>query len=340
MKKLLFITYAIAHLLIGASANAAPSEETTFFHTDALGSIIAASDEQGDVIWRKTYDPYGNEVISTENGEEYEGQAYIGKPYDRETGLVYLNQRYYDSELRRFMSIDPVGFRVDAPVSFNRYAYANNNPYKFVDPDGRMGIESAFTMGMEVQRRSAAGKSDSQIATEFAKEAALGLGAGATVVGMFYGGAYASSLAGGFATRFPATYSFLYGTAAGEVGLVGPSSAVVGGGGILFAKSGIPSVRNVLKQPFVQTQVRPNGSVNQLVNSRMLVVSENHLKDVSKVFKVHNGKLNAFNSNYWKHVLPHRHVYTSGTIPPLLNANWRKTFQKLGAEKTTIWPWQ
>ena len=34
------------------------------------------------------------------------------------------------------MSIDPVKFKARSPVSFNRYAYANNNPYKYVDPDG------------------------------------------------------------------------------------------------------------------------------------------------------------------------------------------------------------
>jgi len=118
-----------------------PTRKVTYYHTDALGSIIAASDEQGDVIWEKSYDPYGKEVISTEDGEAFEGQAYTGKPYNGETGLVYLGQRYYDPELRRFMGIDPVGFRASNPASFNRYTYANNNPYRFVDPDGRDGVD-------------------------------------------------------------------------------------------------------------------------------------------------------------------------------------------------------
>ena len=48
-----------------------------------------------------------------------------------------MQQRYYDPVIGRFYSNDPVGFTASNPMMFNRYAYANNNPYKFVDPDGR-----------------------------------------------------------------------------------------------------------------------------------------------------------------------------------------------------------
>lgn len=51
-----------------------------------------------------------------------------------------MQQRYYDPVIGRFYSNDPVGFSADNPMLFNRYAYANNNPYKFVDPDGRASI--------------------------------------------------------------------------------------------------------------------------------------------------------------------------------------------------------
>ena len=47
-----------------------------------------------------------------------------------------MQQRYYDPLIGRFYSNDPVGFTASNPMMFNRYAYANNNPYKFVDPDG------------------------------------------------------------------------------------------------------------------------------------------------------------------------------------------------------------
>jgi len=68
-------------------------------------------------------------------------------------GLSYFGARWYDPELGRFTGIDPVDVDENNPHSFNRYAYANNNPYKYVDPDGRaiifalpviVGAEVAF----------------------------------------------------------------------------------------------------------------------------------------------------------------------------------------------------
>ena len=135
LKRYFYVLVTLFSVLLSVSAHA--ERTVTYYHTDVLGSIVAATDEGGDVVWRKTYDPYGNEVTERPDGEEVEHQAYTGKPYDDETGLVYLNQRYYDPQIRRFMGIDPVGFTPSSPTSFNRYAYANNNPYKYTDPDGR-----------------------------------------------------------------------------------------------------------------------------------------------------------------------------------------------------------
>jgi RHS repeat-associated protein len=56
---------------------------------------------------------------------------------DPETGLVYMQQRYYDPVAGRFLSVDPVVTNTKAGGHFNRYAYAENNPYKYTDPDGQ-----------------------------------------------------------------------------------------------------------------------------------------------------------------------------------------------------------
>jgi uncharacterized protein RhaS with RHS repeats len=49
-----------------------------------------------------------------------------------------MQARYYDPVIGRFYSNDPIGFR--DVHSFNRYAYANNNPYKYTDPDGEAAV--------------------------------------------------------------------------------------------------------------------------------------------------------------------------------------------------------
>ena len=50
-----------------------------------------------------------------------------------------MKARYYDHNIGRFLSNDPVGFTTDNPMMFNRYAYAYDNPYKYNDPDGELG---------------------------------------------------------------------------------------------------------------------------------------------------------------------------------------------------------
>lgn len=66
--------------------------------------------------------------------------GYTGHVEDNDLQLTYMQQRYYDPVIGRFYSNDPVGFSADKPMMFNRYAYANNNPYKFIDPDGKQSL--------------------------------------------------------------------------------------------------------------------------------------------------------------------------------------------------------
>ena len=71
--------------------------------------------------------------------------GFTGHVEDKTLGLTYMQQRYYDPVIGRFYSNDPVGFSADNPMMFNRYAYANNNPYKYTDPDGRTAIPFPLT---------------------------------------------------------------------------------------------------------------------------------------------------------------------------------------------------
>jgi len=137
--------YTIFKLLLGLtlalSLQAVSAVETiTYYHNDALGSPVAATDANGAILWKEDYHPYGSRLReeSTDSNQAW----YTGKHHEKDIGLTYFGARWYDPTIGRFMAIDPVGFKQGNIHSHNRYAYANNNPYLFVDPDGRIGVKA------------------------------------------------------------------------------------------------------------------------------------------------------------------------------------------------------
>lgn len=120
---------------MAALAASAVQAQTTveYIHTDALGTPVAVTDASGNVIERSEYAPYG-ELL---NRPLTDGPSYTGHVQDAATGLMYMQQRYYDSEIGRFLSVDQVEADPDTGGLFNRYMYAADNPYAFFDPDGR-----------------------------------------------------------------------------------------------------------------------------------------------------------------------------------------------------------
>jgi RHS repeat-associated protein len=126
---------------------AVPVAGLVYIHTDGLGSPVARSDSTGAVISVTRYEPYGLTA-----GGAAPTIGFTGHVNDAETGLTYMQQRYYDPVAGRFLSIDPVTTDANTGSSFNRYAYANNSPYKYVDPNGRnpLGIFLAFAQPMAI----------------------------------------------------------------------------------------------------------------------------------------------------------------------------------------------
>lgn len=73
--------------------------------------------------------------------------------------LMYMQARYYDPVIGRFYSNDPVGYTSANPVmSFNRYMYVNNNPYKYTDPDGEFLWGAVIGAGVELIAQVATGQ--------------------------------------------------------------------------------------------------------------------------------------------------------------------------------------
>ncbi|MEJ1250065.1 RHS repeat-associated core domain-containing protein [Denitratimonas tolerans] len=83
--------------------------------------------------------PYG----APYSGVYREGPGFAGHVTDTQTNLTYMQQRYYDPIAQRFLSPDPVDVSGTNGGNFNRYWYANNNPYRYRDPDGRY-VESIW----------------------------------------------------------------------------------------------------------------------------------------------------------------------------------------------------
>ncbi len=71
--------------------------------------------------------------------------GFAGQRYDSSTGLIYMDARYYDPYLGRFISPDTIVQQRNDPQSYNRYAYARNNPLRYTDESGHCwGIASGL----------------------------------------------------------------------------------------------------------------------------------------------------------------------------------------------------
>ena len=98
--------------------------------TDALGSLVAETDAQGNVASSYAYSPYGETKVS---GETDNAVRYTAREEDG-TGLYYYRARYYDPRLKRFISEDPIGL----VGGINAFAYVNGAPVNSKDPMGQI----------------------------------------------------------------------------------------------------------------------------------------------------------------------------------------------------------
>jgi RHS repeat-associated protein len=135
-----------------ASGNATGTAKTRYIHPDHLGSTNVVTDENDQVVQTLDYYPYGSTRISSATSTN-ERRKYIGQ-FSDDSGLSYLNARYYDSSRGQFLSEDPLflgdpmGQDLRNPQSLNSYSYANDNPITSKDPDGRAaGVDDA-TIGV------------------------------------------------------------------------------------------------------------------------------------------------------------------------------------------------
>lgn len=117
-----------------------------YYITNIKGDIVGITDENGDLIASYVYDEWGKllniETAQAENETQYEIALlnpfrYRGYYYDEETGMYFLQSRYYNPDLCRFISADSFDYiKADNPLTVNAYIYCINNPIYFFDPTG------------------------------------------------------------------------------------------------------------------------------------------------------------------------------------------------------------
>ncbi len=110
-------------------------EKTSYYHYDALGSVRGLSDGQGKFKVQYDYDAFGN----GKNNKKWNTYRFSSKELEDHAGLYFFGARYYDPEIGRWLTPDPLGF-IDG---LNGYAYVKNNPVNFVDPWGYQAFEGA-----------------------------------------------------------------------------------------------------------------------------------------------------------------------------------------------------
>ncbi len=105
-----------------------------YYLYDHLGSVIALTDEEGNIVNEYEYDAWGN--ITKEIGNILNPFRFTGREWDDESGFYCYRARYYDPVIGRFISKDPVTNSSLNLLSQNRYIYVNNNPQRYTDPLG------------------------------------------------------------------------------------------------------------------------------------------------------------------------------------------------------------
>lgn len=130
---------------IGLLYEADETDSTKTYHFDQVGSTIARTDDNGEVIGRAEYSPYG--LVAMKSGDmdtpfQYNGQWGIQTDSN---GLLNMRARYYSPYLMRFLNPDPIGFSGGQ----NWFAYADGDPVSKLDPFGLWGWRNTISLALD-----------------------------------------------------------------------------------------------------------------------------------------------------------------------------------------------
>ncbi|MEN6537886.1 MAG: SpvB/TcaC N-terminal domain-containing protein [Bryobacteraceae bacterium] len=200
-------------VLVATVTGTGVSAEVRYVFTDQItgANIVTAAD--GTYEEMLDYYPYGSARIDSKTGAYNEQRRFAGQEFDPGPDLTYMNARYYDSVLAKFLSEDPTFLAIgnsyqirvltqkrqtdilQDPQALNSYGYARSNPLRYSDPDGKWfgealnWFESATGAGEWLNNNSAF---NYLVEHPYQGAAIIGIGSGALVAGvsLLFGAGY------------------------------------------------------------------------------------------------------------------------------------------------------
>ena len=146
----LYFHYDSSGEVIGFTRTANSTDAEYFYVKNLQGDILKVITATGTEAATYTYDAWGKLLTSTGDMADVNPLRYRGYFYDAETGLYYLQSRYYDPEVSRFINPDAFATTdADGVLSANMFAYCENNPVNNDDPTGH-GLFSTLLIGAAV----------------------------------------------------------------------------------------------------------------------------------------------------------------------------------------------
>lgn len=132
---------------LAVTSNTSDGLKCYTYQKDVQGSTRAVTDSNGQCVKWYEYTDFGETTVHEEQASFDNELCYTGGVYDENTGLYYLNARYYNPETGRFISRDTYEGTSEEPSSLHLYLYCANDPVNYVDPSGHKKIATIYYKG-------------------------------------------------------------------------------------------------------------------------------------------------------------------------------------------------